>query len=109
MLAPYFPRQRHIGHGSSRMTVIENGRQPVAGRFCESHVAGYHGPKHLISEILDELSRNIPRQAVARIIHGSQEALYVEVWIGPLAHAVDGLEKGGKDIQRVVLALHGYE
>ena len=78
----------------------------MARRLRKAYVPWNHRAKYLVAEKLDQLPGHVARQAVARIIHGSQNALYVEVRVAACAHPFHCFDQSGQPFKGVVLALH---
>jgi len=77
-----------------------------ARRLGEPYVAWNHGLVHLFAEVLLQLRRHLLRERIARIVHGSKQPFDIELRIQVLADLLDRVNKIGKPLERVVLALH---
>lgn len=70
----HFARQGKIGHGTPRSLVVEYNRLAMAGRLSQTDIARDDGSVYLVTEMGNELGRNLIGQIVAWIMHGAQYA-----------------------------------
>src|SRR3981081_3432470 len=72
---PHFSRQREIRQCAFRRLVELQRRNTVTGRFGESNVAWDHRAIKLFAKVFLQIRGHVERKGVARIEHGSQQAL----------------------------------
>ena len=84
------------------MSIVGEGGEAVAGGFGETDVAGDDGV-----EVLFELFADFDDEAAAAVVHGADDAGYVEVGVDGLADFADGGHEVGNTFEGVVFAKHG--
>lgn len=72
------------------MGVVGEGGEAVAGGFGEADVAGDDGIEEQVAEVLFELFADFDDEAAATVVHGADDAGYVEVGVDGLADFADG-------------------
>src|ERR1019366_160661 len=82
----HFSRQREICLRAFGHHVELQRRDTVAGRFGEADIARYHRSIKFFAEMLLQIRGNVERKRVARVVHGSQQALDLEPWVEMRAH-----------------------
>lgn len=70
--------------------VVGEGGEAVAGGFGEADVAGDDGIEEQVAEVLFELFADFDDEAAAAVVHGADDAGYVEVGVDGLADFADG-------------------
>ena len=79
----------------------------MAGGFGEADVAGDDGIEEQVAEVLFELFADFDNEAAAAVVHGADDAGYVEVGVDGLADFADGGHEVGNAFEGVVFAKHG--
>src|SRR3981081_2164549 len=102
--SPRFHRQREIRQCTFGSLVELQRGDTVAGRFGESNVAWDHRAIELFAEVLLQIRGHVERKRVARVVHGTQQALDFKARVQMRAHLAYGLHQVGKSFERVVLA-----
>ena len=75
--------------------------------FGEADVAGDDGIEEQVAEVLFELFADFDNEAAAAVVHGADDAGYVEVGVDGLADFADGGHEVGDAFEGVVFAKHG--
>jgi len=100
-------RQAEVALRPLGLRVVEQAGLPVGGRLAELDVARDDGVEdvevglHLVGDLVGE--------GVAAVEHGQHDALDAELGVEGALHAVDGGHQVGEPLERVVLALEGYD
>ena len=102
-----FIGQVEISLGAFGVGVVGEGGEAVAGGFGEADVAGDDGVEEQVAEVLFELFADFYDEAAAAVVHGADDAGYVEVGIDGLADFTDGGHEVGNAFEGVVFAKHG--
>ena len=76
--------------GAFGVGVVGEGGEAVAGGFGEADVAGDDGVEEQVAEVLFELFADFDDEAAAAVVHGADDAGYVEVGVDGLADFADG-------------------
>ena len=79
----------------------------MRGTLREFHVTLDNGLEHQLLEVTFHLVINLVGQAQTRIVHGEQEAFYLELRIHARLHYLYRVEELADALQGEVLALHG--
>lgn len=85
-----FIGQVQISLGAFGVGVVGEGGEAVAGGFGEADVAGDDGVEEQVAEVLFELFADFDDEAAAAVVHGADDAGYVEVGVDGLADFADG-------------------
>ena len=85
-----FFRQGEVGFGAFGVGVVGERGHAVAGGFGEADVAGDDGVEEQVAEVLFELFADFDDEAAAAVVHGADDAGYVEVGVDGLADFADG-------------------
>src|SRR5690625_6051929 len=88
-----FSRKGKVGNGALGLAIITEYRLTKTGGFSQAHIARNTGAVHPITEVLGQLSRYFIGQAVARIVHGAQQAFDSELRVQPDADASEGIHQ----------------
>lgn len=70
--------------------IVGEGGEAVAGGFGKADVAGDDGVEEQVAEVLFELFADFNDEAAAAVVHGADDACYVEVGVDGLADFADG-------------------
>ena len=79
----------------------------MARRLCYGNVAWNHGPEDAFSEFCADLGFDLGGEGGRWVNHCQENASDLEGWIGRL-RLVDGGKKLDEALERVILALNGY-
>ena len=85
-----FVSQVEISLRAFGVGIVGEGGEAVAGGFGEADVAGDDGVEEQVAEVLFELFANFDDEAAAAVVHGADDAGYVEVGVDGLADFADG-------------------
>ena len=85
-----FIGQVEISLGAFGVGVVGEGGEAVAGGFSEADVAGDDGVEEQVAEVLFELFADFDDEAAAAVVHGADDAGYIEVGVDGLADFADG-------------------
>src|SRR5882762_3456168 len=81
-------RDIHVGLCSDRGNVIKNDRLSEAWCFRQANIPRHDVAKYLGTEILSRIFGNLPREIEARIVHGEQDAVDSQLFIGAMLNPV---------------------
>src|SRR5579863_1508676 len=70
-----------VGQGAAGSGVVLQGGQPEARGLGQAYVARDQGAVDLVAEMHDELGRDLVGEVVARVEHGAQQALDLELGV----------------------------
>ena len=87
--------------------IVGEGGEAVAGGFGEADVAGDDGIEEQVAEVLFKLFADFDDEAAAAVVHGADDAGYIEVGVDGLADFADGGHEVGNAFEGVVFAKHG--
>src|SRR6266851_7353735 len=87
----HFSGQREICLRTFRRLVELQRWDAVTGRLGESDVARYHRAVEFFTEVLLQICGDVEGKRVARVVHGSQQALDFKARIEVRAHLAYGL------------------
>src|SRR5216684_2434621 len=79
--ANHLTGERQIGKSAARFLVVKQRGLAETRRLRQPYIAGDHGAKHLVAEVLDQLRGHFIRKVVARVEHGAQQTFDFQIGI----------------------------
>ena len=99
----------HVSLSTDRCDVVKNDRLAKAGCLGESDIAWNDSFKDFRAEVFTRLCSDLAGKIQARVVHRQQHAIDGQGLVHAPLHEVHRIEQLRQTLERVVLALNGYQ